>query len=112
VREKKHKVEPDGVGVKLETLLNVVVMLMLACFMISARFPDDYLKDFAERYFLQSLKQLAERHRVDESNPYYSVYVSIETSLNTARLILESILPFAGVVGVLLAARKLYDMLG
>jgi hypothetical protein len=101
-----------GVGVKLETLLKVAVMLMLASFMISPRFPADYLKDFAERYFLQTLKQLAEHFHVDESNPYYSVYVSIETSLNTARLILESILPFAGVVGVLLAARKLYDMLG
>jgi len=102
--------------VGLETLLKVAVMLMLASFMILACFPVDYLKDFAERYFSQTLKQifeqLAERHRVDESNPYYSVYVSIETSLNTARLILESILPFAGVVGVLLAARKLYDMLG
>jgi hypothetical protein len=55
---------------------------------------------------------LAEHFHVDESNPYYSVHVSIEMSLNTARLILESILPFAGVVGALLAARKLYDTLG
>jgi hypothetical protein len=108
VREKKHKVELDGVGVKLETLLKVVVMLVLACFMILARFPADYLKDFAERYFLQSLKQLAEHFHVDESNPYYSAYVSIKTSLDTAGLIL---LTFAGVVGALLAARKLYDML-
>ena len=108
VQEKKHKVELDGVGVELETLLKVAVMLMLASFMILARFPADYLKDFAERYFLQTLKQLAEHFRVDESNPYYSAYVSIKTSLDTAGLILVSILTFAG---VLLAARKLYDML-
>ena len=108
MREKKHKVEPDGVGVELETLLKVAVMLVLACSMISPRFPADYLKDFAERYFPQSLKQLAEHFHVDESNPYYSAYVSIKTSLDTAGLIPVSILTFAG---ALLAARKLYDML-
>ena len=100
---------------ELETLVKVAVALMLASFAILARFPVVYLKDFTERYFSQTLKQifeqLAEHFHVDESNPYYSVNVSIETQLNTARLILESILPFAGVVGVLLAARKLYDML-
>ncbi|MCC6064590.1 MAG: hypothetical protein LM576_01275 [Thermofilum sp.] len=51
---------------------------------------------------------MAEHFRVDESNPYCSAYVSIKTSLDTAGLILVSILTFAG---VLLAARKLYDML-
>jgi len=102
--------------VELETLVKVAVALMLASFAILARFPVVYLKDFTERYFSQTLKQifeqLAEHFHVDESNPYYSVNVSIETQLNTARLILESILPFAGVVGLLLAARKLYDVLG
>jgi hypothetical protein len=97
-----------GVGVKLETLLKVAVMLVLACSMISPRFPADYLKDFVERYFLQTLKQLTEHFHVDESNPYYSAFVSIKTSLDTAGLILVSILTFAG---ALLAARKLYDML-
>jgi hypothetical protein len=89
---------------------------MLASFAILARFPVDYLKDFAEQYFFQTLKQLfeqlAERFSVDESNPYYSVYVSIVTQLNSARLTLMIVLSLVGAVGALLAARKLYDMLG
>ena len=96
---------------ELASLRKVAVMLMLASFAILARFLVDYLKEPAKQYlaqtFRQLFEQLAEHFPVDESNPFYSEYVSIDTQLRTAAFALSIVFVLLLVVSLALVLKGL-----